>query len=75
MQQDPCERERYLGRLVAQLFAAHSELVQLDASEDGKRYSEILSTVYRLKEEYRRHTGLYPSLPPYDASPPSPPGT
>ena len=69
MEEQSSEREGHLRRVLDRLFAVHEELTRTDASQDARSYSEKLRTIHRLKEEYKRHTGVYPRLPPYDSSP------
>ena len=58
------DRGAHLKRITELLFSLNDKLARIGPDEDGQVYLEKWRTVHKLKEEYRRLTGLYPSLPP-----------
>lgn len=62
------DANEYLDRLTVRLFALNTELNKATADEEaGDVYLEKWRALHKLKEEYKRRTGIYPILPPLPA--------
>jgi hypothetical protein len=60
------ENIKYLNQLAERITLLHAELLQSGADEAGDVFQDKFRTLHRLKEEYKRLTGIYPNLPPYE---------
>jgi tetratricopeptide (TPR) repeat protein len=60
------EEIKYLNQLAERITILHAELFHSGADEAGDVFQGKFRTLHRLKEEYKRLTGIYPNLPPYE---------
>jgi hypothetical protein len=56
----------YLSQLAERITVLHAEMMKDNADDAGEVYLDKCRTLCRLKEEYKRHTSVYPKLPPFE---------
>jgi len=62
MEQSKPDNLKYLDQLTERLFALDEELIRVIGNEDWAHYEESRRALQRMKEEYKRLTGIYPRL-------------